>query len=409
MTERNKIFNGMGIAASIYIVLFIVTMYSGATVISNYVMPLVCCLVILLFLMAKVKGVQRIAFVNRENQIEKIALILIVLFLLYQLSFSYDKDTTFVFLERFLVYFFLFVFVPKLDICVRIIKGIRWYSFPVAASIILTTLINGDRSGGLVGTYQFAGMMMSISFGVILIDYYYERSMLNLIGLGITFLALLMSGKRTFSLLAVIAYFLIFSFNNDTKKRKKFIRLTFILILLLIVAYFTVPAVRMLAERILLYSGDKTYNGRSYYWTAALSIFSNNKIHGIGMGCFSQYFDVYFHRLGNLEAYDAHNIYIQMLAELGIVGEALFVIFFVICLISTIKLFKKLRKIREKEYGYVLCYSVFLQIWFIVYGATGNPLYGAGQSFFYITSIAMMMSVKHELKIKEYNCEFMSV
>ena len=377
MTERNKIFNGMGIAASIYIVLFIVTMYSGATVISNYVMPLVCCLVILLFLMAKVKGVQRIAFVNRENQIEKIALILIILFLLY--------------------------------ICVRIIKGIRWYSFPVAASIILTTLINGDRSGGLVGTYQFAGMMMSISFGVILIDYYYERSMLNLIGLGITFLALLMSGKRTFSLLAVIAYFLIFSFNNDTKKRKKFIRLTFILILLLIVAYFTVPAVRMLAERILLYSGDKTYNGRSYYWTAALSIFSNNKIHGIGMGCFSQYFDVYFHRLGNLEAYDAHNIYIQMLAELGIVGEALFVIFFVICLISTIKLFKKLRKIREKEYGYVLCYSVFLQIWFIVYGATGNPLYGAGQSFFYIASIAMMMSVKHELKIKEYNCEFMSV
>ena len=177
----------------------------------------------------------------------------------------------------------------------------------------------------------------------------------------------------------------------------------------MIVAYFTVPAVRMLAERILLYSGDKTYNGRSYYWTAALSIFSNNKIHGIGMGCFSQYFDVYFHRLGNLEAYDAHNIYIQMLAELGIVGEALFVIFFVICLISTIKLFKKLRKIREKEYGYVLCYSVFLQIWFIVYGATGNPLYGAGQSFFYIASIAMMMSVKHELKIKEYNCEFMSV
>lgn len=83
MTERNKIFKGMGIAASIYIILFIVTMYSGATVISNYVMPLVCCLVILLFLMAKVKGVQRIAFVNRENQIEKIALILIILFLLY--------------------------------------------------------------------------------------------------------------------------------------------------------------------------------------------------------------------------------------------------------------------------------------------------------------------------------------
>ena len=98
-----------------------------------------------------------------------------------------------------------------------------------------------------------------------------------------------------------------------------------------------------------------------------------------------------------------------MLAELGVVGEALFVIFFVICLISTIKLFKKLSKIREKEYGYVLCYSIFLQIWFIVYGATGNPLYGAGQSFFYIASIAMMMSVKHELKIKEYNYEFMSV
>ena len=168
--RKGTIFKDLGVIASLYIILFVLIMYSGSTFLSGFIMPLICVLVVFLFCMAKVKGIQRKAFYNRRNHSIKIIMALIVTFLLYQLSFSYDSSTTLVFVERFAVYGLMFLFVPSVELNVRVIKAVRWYSFPVAISIILSTLINGSKSGGMVGSYQFAGMMMSISFGIMLIN-----------------------------------------------------------------------------------------------------------------------------------------------------------------------------------------------------------------------------------------------
>jgi O-antigen ligase len=398
MTKRGYIFKGLGLAAHLYIILFVAIMYCGANFFGQYIMPLVCVLMLILFGMAKVKGIQKVAFTNHQDRCVKSILLLITVFLIYQLTYSYNKSITLVFVERFVVFFLLFIWVPETNICFRTIKAIKLYSFPVAISIIVSTLLNGTRSGGLVGTYQYAGMMMSISFGVILIDYYYEHNKMNLVGLVLTLLALFMSGKRTFSFLVIISYFLLFAFNNAPKKRKRFLILSLALIITVIISYTIIPEVRELANRIILYSDDQTYNGRSYYWTAALKIFVNNKVKGIGMGCFSKYFDSYFHRLGNLEAFDAHNIYIQMLAEGGIIGGILFLALFATSLIGSVKLIKNKTVRDNAECMHILSYSLFIQIWFIVYGTTGNPLYSAGQNFFYISAIAMMMSVNHYVR-----------
>lgn len=378
-----------------YILLFVLAMFSGSTALSGYVMPMICAIVIILFLTSIIKGFPKNAIKYKGDYLLKSIMALIVLFLIYQLSFSYNKSVTAVFVERFFVYSLLFVFVPKMDLTFKVIKVIRWYSFFVAISIIITTLITGSHSGGLVGNYQFAGMMMSISFGVFLTDYYFEKNNMNLFGLALTFIALLTSGKRTFSLLALLAYLLIFLISKNKDKRKKFIYMTGSLIMIVFIAYFTIPSVRLVAERLIAYSGDTTYNGRSYFWTAAIDIYEENKAVGIGMGCFSHYFDAFYHRLGNMEAYDAHNIYIQMLAELGIVGELLFVSLFTTGLIKTFLLLKKESIRKNKKCMYILCYSLYIQLWFIIYGFTGNPLYGAGQCFFYISAVAMMLSLKN--------------
>ena len=356
-------------------------------------MPLICVLVVFLFCMAKVKGIQRKAFYNRRNHSIKIIMALIVTFLLYQLSFSYDSSTTLVFVERFAVYGLMFLFVPSVELNVRVIKAVRWYSFPVAISIILSTLINGSKSGGMVGSYQFAGMMMSISFGVMLINYYFDKNKMDMTGMVLTLVALFTSGKRAFTLMAIMAYILVVKLNNDPGKRKKFITLTSLMMIAVVAAYFTVPSVRLVLERFQTFAGDTTYNGRAYYWEAAGQIFLSHKFTGIGMGCFSQYFDVFFHRLGNLEAYDAHNVYIQMAAELGIIGEGLVLALFIVCLAKTLMLFKSKTLKNDRDSMYVLVYSVFLQIWFILYCMTGNPLYGAGQCFFYFSAVSMMLSV----------------
>lgn len=399
--RKGTIFGGLGITASLYVILFVAVMYSGSTFIAPYVMPLICVLVMMLFGMAKVKGIQKVAFWNRNDGILKAIMVMIVGFLIFQLSISYNRGTTLAFVERFFVYGLLFFFIPNLELNYKIIKAIRLYSFPVAVSIIITTLVNGSRSGGLVGNYQFAGMMMSISFGVMLISYYFERNRWDAVGMVLTLMALFMSGKRTFSLLAVLAYILVARLNNDPGKRKRFISLSLFIVIAVVVAYFTVPPVRLLLERIEYYAGDTSYNGRSYFWTAAFDIFKQKKLFGIGMGCFAQYFDVFYHRLGNMKSLDAHNVYIQMAAELGIIGEALFIGLFLYSLVTTFRLLKSQNVQNNKKAMYVLVYSIFLQVWFLVYNMTGNPLYGAGQCFFYISSIAMMMSVKRYVKETE--------
>lgn len=396
--KNEPIFSGLGIIASLYIILSVMVMYSGSTPINSYVMPLICILVLFLFCMAKVKGVQRLAFQNRGVNILKLLSLLIVVFLIYQLSFSYNQSTTLVFVERFIVYGMLLVFVPRTNLLVKLIKAMRWYSFPVAISIIIMTLISGSKSGGLVGSYQYAGMMMSISFGIMLINYYFDKNNLDMFGMILTLVALFTSGKRTFTLMAIMAYILVAKMNNDPGKQKKIITLTGLIILVVVVAYLFIPSVRLVVERFQSFAGDTSYNGRAYYWNAAFKIFADHKLTGIGMGCFSQYFDIFFHRSGNLEAYDAHNVYIQMAAELGVIGETLFILLFSFSLVKTIKLFKNEYLKTDRECRYVLISSLFLQVWFILYCMTGNPLYGASQCVIYFVSISMMISVEQTAK-----------
>lgn len=399
--KKGTIFGGLGITASLYVILFVAVMYSGSTFIAPYVMPLICVLVMMLFGMAKVKGIQKLSFCNKGDRDIKIITFLIVAFLIYQLSFSYNSNTTIVFVERFFVYGLLLFMVPKVDLNIRIIRLIRLYSFPVAVSIILFTLATGRKSGGLVGSYQFAGMMMSISFGIMLLNYYFNKSNLDTLGMLLTFVALFTSGKRTFTMLAVMGYILVAKMNNDPGKKKKFIQLSVFLVFAVGLAYLTMPSVRLVVERFQSYAGDKSYNGRAFYWEAAGKIFLENKFFGIGMGCFSQYFDAFFHRLGNLEAYDAHNVYIQLLAEVGIIGEILFILLFTISLLKTLKLFSHTLVKEIRDYRYVLTCSLFLQIWFVIYCMTGNPLYGAGQCFIYFASLAMMISVRKEVRDRD--------
>lgn len=386
----------------LYILIYMIIMFSGSTFLSDYVMPLAVVLIGILACGAKLKGVDKIAFTSNKDRILKFIFLLIILFLIYQLTFTYDFNTTLVFLERFMIYFLYLIFIPKIIVNYKLLKSMKIYSIIVAISILIMVIINGEKSGGLVGNYQFAGMMMSISFGLILIDYYFEKGNFNTFALILTFLALLSSGKRMFSFLALLSYIIIYLFSIDSSKRKKFLGLTILVIISVIISYIFIPSVRLVVQRVAEYSNDTTYNGRSYFWDAALDIYNNHKLKGIGMGTFSKNFDVYYHRLGNMEAFDAHNIYIQMLAEIGIVGELLFISFFIISLIKTLKLYKKIKEKKEKEKLYVLCYSLYLQLWFIIYGFTGNPLYGASQFFFYITAVAMMISVKNDnLKINK--------
>lgn len=65
-------------------------------------------------------------------------------------------------------------------------------------------------------------------------------------------------------------------------------------------------------------------NGRLSLWKAALRIYRTDELHGTGAGTYALYYTRY--RTEELDVTDAHSLYLQSLAELGIVGFLLIVV-----------------------------------------------------------------------------------
>jgi hypothetical protein len=66
---------------------------------------------------------------------------------------------------------------------------------------------------------------------------------------------------------------------------------------------------------------DPANNGRLSLWKAAIHIYDTQKLHGTGAGTYQLYYPRY--RTERLYVVDTHSLYLQSLAELGVVGFAL--------------------------------------------------------------------------------------
>ena len=72
----------------------------------------------------------------------------------------------------------------------------------------------------------------------------------------------------------------------------------------------------------------------------------------------------------------SHNVYIQLLAETGIIGFLSYAIAITTSLLMSIKKLKNALKGKNKMVMEILGFSILMQIIFIIYSITGNPLYG---------------------------------
>ena len=98
--------------------------------------------------------------------------------------------------------------------------------------------------------------------------------------------------------------------------------------------------------------------GREELFDYAINMFEQNQILGAGLGTFSL-------KYGTM----VHNLYIQCLAEQGMVGFALLVIPLIYCLISTVKLITKKSYYTYKSY---LLLAFAFQLNYIIQGFTDN-------------------------------------
>lgn len=141
-------------------------------------------------------------------------------------------------------------------------------------------------------------------------------------------------------------------------------------------------------------------SGRTIYWELCILQFLSHPLSGIGWYGFRDLYqnNLYSPSTGVQGAYlDAHNVYIQLLCETGIIGFACYMIIVLFLLITTISLLKRTQRyegdrlIRE---GLLLSFS--LQLFYLSYSLTGNCLYDFTY-YIYILAVCAMLAVKRYL------------
>ncbi|MCX7715405.1 MAG: O-antigen ligase family protein [Clostridia bacterium] len=126
---------------------------------------------------------------------------------------------------------------------------------------------------------------------------------------------------------------------------------------------------------------ENLFSGRDIIYRKLYSHFSENYILGHGVG------SVY-----SVAEAGAHNIYLHILYENGIVGLILYSLLFSYAFYLTVGMIcTRDFDVKTKR---LLYYSVYTQALFLVYGMSGNPLYDNYVLFVYAISISIPLAVK---------------
>lgn len=275
----------------------------------------------------------------------------------------------------------------------------------------LKTMIYRDYMTGLTSHYSTMGMYMA--FGLIVVFFWafkrnkYKFGVVMSIPVIAAFVCLFLTGKRAHLIFAAVSLLVVYlgflGKNSGSAKLKRIMGLILVAAVSLVIMS-SLPQFSAIMARFKIgedSSLGEISNGRlDLLWIPAFKLFSKNKLFGIGWRNFKYDFKQYSSmRVNN----DAHNIYLQLLCETGIVG---FVIIMSILLFTFYITYKTLKEERARfeETGevsdrmYYLAFSFTVQLFFFMYGMTGNPLYQFECYLPYMLACAMTYRARREIK-----------
>ncbi len=280
----------------------------------------------------------------------------------------------------------------------RFIPPIYRIIIQVFPSAYRSSLISSGGSGftlnsGYTAGYIIAGLFVAISLykrenpG-------YKKIMLPLFLL----LGLLLTVKRgpTFFFILTVIYCYLAPVKSS-KKMKRYWTLFLIVAFALIVlfafrdALSSIPIVGKILDTIAgVINGEDVTTGRTRLYLWALELFRRNPIFGIGWG---RYRTTVVGNVTLVKDFETHNIYLQLLAETGIIGFIAFVTTFLIFWNTTRIAYCKCvqnNNLYEANWRKLLYFSLAYQTYFLLYGLTGNPLYDPHFQLMYIFSCVII-------------------
>lgn len=257
--------------------------------------------------------------------------------------------------------------------------------------------ISSGIYSGVVGEKGEAAFLMVVAIIQILSKFVSDKkiSKNNMIWLIIFFIALLLPAKRMlFGIGGLMVLIYIMFWIKGKKKIYIFSGFVVLGIIALLIVLNT-PSLNTLVMRFLLYSNDDTGNGRIYLWDIAIKMFNEKPLLGYGYGSYNTYASDVGVILSADRTWDsqAHNIYYQLLAEVGILGVITFMFIAITSLVNFIKLYLIRNNINNNDLM-LLFLGGNLQVMTLIYGYSGNIIYYTNQIFFYFLGIALIIYLK---------------
>ena len=251
---------------------------------------------------------------------------------------------------------------------------------------------------GITPHYSTNAMYLAIGAGVALANYICLKNK-NLICLLLMLIALLLTGKRAHILFGAVIFVIVFYITSPKKPGRLFKTICFALagIFVFYIAIQFIPALGVVVSRFSDgMEGSDITNGRAMQVALAMEYFNKNKLLGIG-------WDGFLHSYVNPSgvALNVHCVYAQLLCETGVIGFTTFVLFFIYEIVKAIRLLSYYADRQENNEEYRNVYvAVFVELFFLLYCITGNPLYDIQLFFPYMFSCAIVEA--YMLKEKRY-------
>lgn len=248
---------------------------------------------------------------------------------------------------------------------------------------VVTRFINSGYMTGLTNHYSLMGMYMALgicAFATPLLIGKKETTIWDWGGIVLFLIGVILTAKRAHFLFSVLAIAFVYWLINRPFTVKQYRNVFLILLALSVlipILYLTIPQFQSLIGRFMTDYEDlnDASNGRvDKLWMSAIDMFLKHPLFGIG---WKQFRVLNVQQYGALTANDTHNIYLQLLAETGIAGTAVYLFLFISGFVLSCKAEKAQKKqpyLTEKQVVY-LRISMVYQVFFLLYGITGNPLY----------------------------------
>lgn len=213
--------------------------------------------------------------------------------------------------------------------------------------------------------------------------------------------ALILSGKRAHMLFCALAIlYTLWQINMrkiSVQKLFKLIGATILVTIVLVIGtlYFQDIGVfsRVYSTLLSLRQGGDITSGRTFLYQRAFELFWQAPLIGVGWGNYDG--------MWNGHLLSVHNTYLQILCETGIIGELLFIIPLWSTLLYTCKkLRKNIRENIDKWSKVYLSFSIYLQVFFILYSFTGSIIIYHGYILLYFFACTIAQSYIYESGVK---------